>query len=117
MSNKNIKQMRAITKIRKEIRAVDRELENLKRITRDQSSLFILPSPDKLRQRLESICSLIEEYFRENPSKRRRCNKLLDKVFNISESLKLFYIIPAAYEVSLNIFDTMKIVNKKIATD
>ena len=119
---KNIKQMEIIAKIRKEIRDAKEELENLKRFVRshpslDYSFLFVSPRQDRLKERLQSISSLIGEYFRENPSKRRSCKNLLGKVFEISEDLKLFYITPAAYDLSLDIFDTMKMLNKRTATD
>jgi len=100
--------------IKKEIISLKREWLEIKQIAEKQSFLSVGKLQDSLINHLESVRASIEEYFYKFPHTRKLCKAWLGKILDISEELKINYVLPATYEESFTIFDTIKMVDKKV---
>ncbi len=100
--------------IKSEIISLGQEWLEIKQIAEKQSFLSVGKLQDSLINHLESVRASIEEYFNKFPHTRELCKDWLRKILDISEELKINYVLPATYEESFTIFETLKMVEKKV---
>lgn len=100
--------------IKLELERLGQEWNELEQTAKNQSFLSLGAMQDSLMNHLESVRASIEEYFNKVPLSRERCKAWLNKLLDVSEKLKFSYVAPATYEESSTIFDTIKMVDKRV---
>jgi len=102
-----------ISEIKKNIKSAWHEWDVIKRTEKHHCFFSAAEERDALKNRLEDIRGEIEDYFNVCPGTKKECLTLLRRILNISEKLKLSYVCPAAYDQSINIFETMKNIDRR----
>ena len=100
--------------IRLEIKSLRQEWMKIKQIAKNKSFLSLGAMQDSLMNHLESVRASVEEYFDKFPHARERCKAWLHNLLEVSENLKFSYVLPATYNESFAIFDTIRMVDKKV---
>ena len=100
--------------IRAEIKSLKQEWMEIKQIAKNKSFLSLGAMQDSLIDHLESVRASIEEYFDKFPHTRERCKAWLRDLLDVSENLKFSYVLPAMYNESFAISDTIKMVDKRV---
>ena len=106
--------MKTFAQIKRDIESLRQEWNGIEQKAKMQSFLSLGKMQDSLVNHLESARNSIEEYFYKYPHTREKCKFWLTKLLKISENLKYTYVVPGMYEESFEIFDTIKMVDKKV---
>ena len=85
----------------------------IEKILRGKRLLSAGKKQDSLASYLESIRVSVQVLFSDCPSMGKTCVSLLDRLLEVSDGLKRTYLIPAYYTTSFDIFDTIRMIEKR----